>query len=247
MLNLIKADLYKYLNKPYMYILNVVLIGCIVLLGFSYGYAYKKGVTKENLITPLLLMLNISGIFVFIFSDNIIEKGKYNTMKNIASSDIKRSSIFIGKVITQLILGLITFLICFMVSIIVSYIFNIMPRGGINDFIDVFFRYMVAIPVLLGCITFYTLITLFIKGEGRSGLLSLIVAFIFPTISVLLSQNIGHIFTFIDKYFLMNPLDLIANQGMPFNEALRCISAGIMNTVIFMVLGILMMKKKDIK
>lgn len=247
MLNLIKADLYKYLNRPYLYILNAVLVAFIILLGFSYGYAHKKGVPKENLVTPLLIMLNLSGIFVFIFSDNVIEKSKYNTMKNIASSDIKRSSIFIGKVITQLILGLITFLICFMVSIIASYIFNIMPNRGINDFIDIFFRYMIAIPTLLGCITFYTLIILLIKGEGRGAFLSLIVVFIFPTISVLLSQNIGHIFTFIDKYFLMNPLDLIANQGMTFNEALRCISAGIMNTVIFMVLGILMMKKKDIK
>ncbi|WP_194192323.1 hypothetical protein [Clostridium chrysemydis] len=247
MLNLIKADLYKYINRPYIYILNIILVSGIIILGFSYGYSFRMRGAKESLINPLLFMLNFSGIFVFTFSDNIIEKGKYNTIKNIASSDIKRSSIFIGKVITQLILGLITFFICFIVTIIVSYVFDIMPNGGINDFIDVFFRYMVSIPTLLGCISFYTLILLFVKGEGRGAFLSLIVAFIFPTISVLLSQNIGHIFTIIDKYFLMNSLDLISKELLTFSDATRCISAGIINTIIFMFLGILMMKKKDIK
>lgn len=247
MLNLIKADLYKYLNRPYLYILNAVLVLGIIILGCSYSYVYKKEVTKENLIDPLLFMLNVSGVFVFSFSDNIIEKGKYNTMKNIASSDIKRSSIFIGKVITQIILGLITFLICFIVSIIVSYIFNIMPNGGINDFINIFFRYMIAVPTLLGCITFYTFITFIINGEGRGAVISLIVVFIFPTISVLLSQNIGHIFTFIDKYFLMNSLDLITEKVITFNDVIKCMSAGTVNTIIFIILGILMMKKKEIK
>lgn len=247
MLNLIKADLYKYINRPYIYILNIILVSGIVVLGLSYGQSYKMGESKESLIKPLLFMLNLSGIFVFTFSDNIIEKGKYNTIKNIASSDIKRSSIFIGKVITQLVLGLITFSICFIVTIIVSYVFDIVPNGGINDFIDVFFRYMISIPTILGCISFYTLILLFVKGEGRGAFLSLIVVLIFPTITILLSKNIGHIFTIIDKYFLMNPLELISNEILTFNEAISCIGAGIINTIIFVFLGVLMMKKKDIR
>ncbi|NCB62789.1 MAG: hypothetical protein EOM52_04110 [Clostridia bacterium] len=116
MLNYVRAELYKVTHRAYPYLflivvaaLELLLIGGMALANVGTDYIHADATA---LIMVLFPMLSTGLYLTFIVGDMVFsEQYKHGTLKNEISFGISRSRIYLGKLMTEAILGVILVLV----------------------------------------------------------------------------------------------------------------------------------------
>lgn len=251
MLNLIKAELYKISRRPFLYITMCIIFNLlIVLAGLASSYAMKENPNMVDF--PILTFATINFIgaipwIILMFIDIPLEEYKENTLKNLVSSSLSREKIYLSKYITQVIIFLIIEITAVITMIGTSYVFGLVGPNGFSDFLDVINRLIIAFPIYASALALYDFITIITKKEGLAVIIIIGIVSGVPIIFSILGNIYGGVFDTIYPYLLFNPLKGLMHEVITSNMIQSNIIVGIINTIVFLILGVLVIKKQEVK
>lgn len=251
MLNFIKAELYKVARRPFLYItISLVFNLLIVFAGVATNYAMRLNSEMADFPALVFVTINFIGTIPWImlmFIDVPLEEYKENTLKNLVSSTLSREKIYLSKYIVQVIIFLLMAITAVITMIITSYVLGLVGPNGFSDFLDVIYRLLVAFPIYLSALALYDLVTIITKREGLAVVVILGVVSGVTIIPAMLAGLYTGIFDLISPYLLFNPLRGLINIGLTTRIIETNIIVGIVNTIVFLILGVLVMKKQEVK
>ncbi|MGG5461408.1 ABC transporter permease [Clostridium sp. B9] len=254
MLNLIKGELFKVFNRPVYITICAIFNLLIFAYGFLLKYVGKIEINSVNLEINPLIMVATNFIIVTIwilpmFTDLYLEEYKENTFKNLISSSLPRWKFYLGKYITQFIIFFLIFATSIVTLIITSYIFGYNTGiGELNQFTDLTMKFLIAMPLYLGALAFYNLVTIITKKETIAMLSMYSIVIGVNIIGNVLASIKGGIFEVINSYIIFNePLINIVENGMNLETVFRAITSGTLTAIIFLALGVLVINKQEIK
>lgn len=248
MLNYIKADLYKALNRAYMY----VFLGVMVVLAFSVNLLiriYSPQMTAGSIMQISIGMLMVP-IFLVLMNVDVIsgDDVREHTFKNILSYGVPRSKLYVANIMASVILAFIIFSITLMVLLGSAFLFlepgKIVTAAFLKDY---FLRILAAIPLYIAAISFGTLLSIIIKSNNAFGFAyaMIFVAFapIIKAVASLISYKIMILYNVLITAQITNLTQRAVSNGALFEAALT----GIIYTAIFTIIGIIVFNKKEIK
>lgn len=254
MRNYLKAELFRNFHRKYLwgYIACVIGVGLVGCFGFRYMNHYYENthLTLEVLIQAGISMIPAYMFLMMLFTDlSIGEEFKNNTIKNIGSSGLSRTKIYIGKVMESIILMTFSTLTSFICIVIAGYFILGVDNGVgcINLLKDCLVRGMIAVVLWSGALTIAHFLATLIKGETTATVLYIGMVMFMEDIFDLLGHYINPIFTHLQKYLLTVQLNQISTVQYLSNEvSMTAIITGLVYMVIVTLMGILILERKDI-
>ncbi|MDE6314466.1 MAG: ABC transporter permease [Lachnospiraceae bacterium] len=257
MLNYIKSDLYRIFHSKGIYVFVTV---CSLLLfamnlinhianlkieGFLYGTTdFAFGMVTSSMSYILCIVALFSTV---ICGDDY----KNRTINNSISFGISRKKIYGAKLITALLTSALSLVIILGVLIISGYI--LLEHSNTGELISLFTAVTACIPALIcsliACLTFY-----YIFGSVQTmiwGFLGVFVAF--PMVISLLALKF-HFFQQLNNWLIYSMVSYYSwdeNENLVFlwnttDGFFQLITAGIIGIVIFTIIGIFGIEKKEL-
>lgn len=251
MLNLIKAELYKVARRPLYITICIIFNLLIILAGIAMHYAFLENSRIPDFSALVFITINFMGAIPWImlmFIDIVLEEYKENTLKNLISSSISREKVYLSKYIVQVIIFLVIEITAVSTMIGTSYALGLVGPNGFSDFKEVILRLLIAFPIYISALAIYDFfITIITKKEGLAVVVILGIVSGLPIIFSILSSIYEGIFTLIYPYLLFNPLKGLVSEVLTTKIIGTNIIVGIINTVVFLILGILVIRKQEVK
>ncbi|WP_415298306.1 ABC transporter permease [Clostridium perfringens] len=250
MLNLIKAELYKIARRPLYITICIIFNLLIILAGIAMHYAFLENSRIPDFSALVFITINFMGAIPWImlmFIDIVLEEYKENTLKNLISSSISKEKVYLSKYIVQVIIFLVIEITAVLTMIGTSYALGLVGPNGFSDFMEVILRLLIAFPIYISALAIYDFITIITKKEGLAVVVILGIVSGVPMIFSILSSIYEGIFTLIYPYLLFNPLKSLVSEVLTTKIIGTNIIVGIINTVVFLILGILVIRKQEVK
>lgn len=254
MLNYVRAELYKVTHRPYSYLFLIVVVGLELLLiggvalanvGTTFIHAYSA-----DMLMTMLPLLSTGLYLTLIVGDMVFsDQYKHGTLKNEISFGISRSRVYLGKLMTEAIVGVI--LVPIVVGIYLALSLVLLP--GDED-TGMMLRLLGnalagAIPLYLGALG---VTHLFFSNIKSSMLASLLPVFLLaaggPAMD--LAANfapgaLGAVAKVIYPVLLTTPFDKLSGDlGWPF--LLNAWAIGLTWLIVTTLLGLTLFHKKEI-
>lgn len=246
MLNMIKAELYKYAHRPYMYVtvgvISLMMLSMMLLLNIGDGYG--KVVFINN---AMHYSFEIILILVLIFWEPFSEEYKYGSMKNLSTSNISRGKIFVGKFITQCILGIIAYSITFIVFVIgMSLIQNGVgySTGMYRNFL---LRLIAMIPVLFGALAIGNFCLVIIQHDNFAQMVYILLILGSEDCIEYLSKTVWSKAVYIKTWLIMCQSKWINGNNIPREAIVHGVLVGVITMMVFTLAGTVIFSKKEIK
>lgn len=256
MLNYIKSEWYRQMhNKPFKIMVLVcmgliaALVGVLAYFGSEPGFRYAN-----TRFAMSMIFTSMSGVFVLTmvpasFMENNA-KNKELPIKNSVAFGISRETIYLGKFIVQLILCTLMYLLLPAFLTLLSYLF--LEHSGVGET-----EYMIraltgAFPL---CLFMLSICFCFFFNMGTSmvpTLWILGIVYVIPKSLSFLSLK----FAFFGRFTRWFPSEMLRlrydESGLHFfwdtaDGLLRCYTAGIIGTLVFLLVGMYWLKKREIK
>ena len=253
MRNYLKAELFRNFKRMYFWIAALSFI-CIGLLGcgvIAYSnYKFNQDIHANIVVGIATLCIPAYTFVLLLFTDmSIVEEIKNNTIKNIGSSGLSRTKMYVGKVIESILLMLIYTVIVAVVITVVSII--MLGMGDKVEFLDdlkeCLLRGVAATFLWGGAITFSMLLAIIVKNSTASTLIYILIFMMLGNIMELLGGYINPIFEQIKEYLISTQLGILGTGGELIKDAIiKAGVIGIIYTLIFTVIGTIVINKKDI-
>jgi len=252
MINLIKAEIYKYSKRPFTYIIAISLsLGTFLVVALVAGkfsetpaYTREEFLALTNAYFPMILIL------MMVFGSVISEDYKEGTFKNLCASNMSKSKIFISKFIIQIILAVAIATICMIVFLLSVNMIKTGTNYSSEMLKGFIFRFITAIPIFLGGISLVNFLAIIVKKESIVCVLyflSMQLGGIFFILEQVLRDRIG---VFREVLFSMREVLLsmqFGNPGSTIPELLKAMMIGIAYTVILTTITTLIFSKQDLK
>ncbi|AYE34922.1 ABC transporter permease [Clostridium septicum] len=249
MLNLIRAELYKYSKRPFMYVYAGMLSLGILLIPilsnfWTVGIEY---ITREFIYT--LIGSSFMGILIFsmLFGIVLQEEYKEKTLKNIIVSDISKTKIYIAKYISQVILGLILSAMC----LIIFFIAISMVRTGdgyssklVGDFL---IRFLVSIPMYMAGIALGDILVVLFKQSGMYALVYYFIIIFTPKVIDMLAWKVCDKIALVKSYLLTEALNKVIIPYPPIESMLKSLAISTMYIIVCLIIGIILINRREVK
>ncbi|MGL4572048.1 MAG: ABC transporter permease [Clostridium sp.] len=245
MFNLVKAELFKYSKKPFIYKLNLIFILCIMAVPLSLYLFEAEGVYREYIINGLGMFFNTILILVMVFATVFLDDFRDGTYKNLVVSNLSKREIYLGKYICQVILACITMVIC-TIAVIIALTFiksNGTMDGIINETVE---RFLCSIPMYFAGIALVDLLVIIIK-RGAVYITYYLILSALPTIIGIAESIVWDKLSCIREVLMSSILSNIEVAGATSKHLFIAVASGIIYTVIFLVIGITVFSKQEIK
>ncbi len=246
MLNYIRAELFRNFNRSYIWIYS----GLLALLALMGNIIVKlEDVPRMNLgvLFDACVQMIVIPVFLVIgmIDMSTSEEQKNLTLKNVVSFGVSRTKIVVSKLIVSSVLSLVS-------AIIILVVFlgsGILLFGVGNDtsaILDNIVRLVAALPLWIGAISIGTFLAFFFNN-------STVFSFVYVGLFLGLPQILDLLATYVsDKfqpvYDIMLTTQLTNLKGeLGDNTLMNSILAGVIYIVVFAVISIFYMKKKEIK
>lgn len=248
MFNYIKADLYKALNRAYMY----VFLGVMVILAFSVNLLIKINSPQMTVSNIMEISINMLMVPVFLVLMNVdVVTGddiREHTYKNTLSYGVSRSKLYVSNIIASVILAFVIFSITLLVLLGSAFLFlepgKLVTVPGLQDF---FLRILAAIPLYIAAISIGTLLSILLRGNNAFGftyvMLFVAVAPIIRVLAGLISSKIMILYNVLITTQISNISKGSATNCTFFEAALT----GIIYTAIFTIIGVIIFNRQEIK
>lgn len=245
MLNLVKAELYKYSRKSFAYKLLAVLIGLIILMPIAINSFNPPGITREVLISNFGFAFNFILILVMVFAVVFLDDYREGTYKNLIVSNLSRTEIYLGKFIAQIILAFIIMFIC-LIAVTIALMFIQSDGNSLVLLSNVITRFLCSIPIYIAGISIANLLAITIKR----GLIYIVYYLVITNMKGLvwiLSIFIWKKFNCINNILLTTLLSNVGSINTSKLTLVFSILGGTIYTIIFVLIGIIIFNKQEIK
>ncbi|MEG1004546.1 ABC transporter permease [Clostridium sp.] len=245
MFNLIKAELFKYSKKPFIYKLNIILVLCIMAVPFSLYLLNVDGVYREYIISGLGMSFNFILILVMVFATVFLDDFREGTYKNIIVSNLSKRDIYLGKYITQVILACTTMVIC-TIAVIISLMF-IKSNGTMDGIVrETVERFLYSIPMYFAGIALIDLLVIIIK-RGAVYIIYYLILTALPNIIGIAETVFWDKLKCIRVVLMSSILSNIQVAGATSKYLFIAVVSGIIYTTIFLVIGVTVFSTQEIK
>lgn len=248
MINLIKAEIYKYSKRPFTYITVIVLcfgtiwVNALVAGKFSGVALYTREKFLEFTFAYFPLILTVMMVFCVVVSEDY----KTGAFKNLCASNLSKTKIFLSRFIVQIILAVLIASICIIVFLLSV---NMIKPGEnyssemIKGFI---FRFIASTPIFLGGISIVNLLVVLIKNEAMVCVLYYFIMQI-RILTFVLEKFLWEKIGLIRTVFLSQQLEIVGNMNSTASELTKAIIIGVTYTVVLTITTALIFNKQEIK
>lgn len=244
MFRILKSELYKS-NRLGTYIINAIIVLGILLLALL---TKDNGIKEHGLFFLTDIAFSMLPLFLLVYVPYFFEDNKYDTLKNSVSSSISKWEIYLGKFLNQIILLIISIIVALVSFVIIINIFNIAGNDQVNNMILIIKKLFISFPVYISLLALYDLVVSVFKKEGLAIFMCVIVIQAVNALSTVLDYYGGKIAQEITPYILTNPLKTIIFNNNITGEILnKCLIGGGISLIIYLVIGIAIFNKRDVK
>lgn len=247
MLNYIKADLYKTLHRPYLYVTTgvILLFDLVMMILMMTSSAHENvgfiiGLLNSMLVAPVFLILMMVDV---VSGDDVRE----HTFKNTLSYGVSRSKLYISNIIASTIIAAVVFTLIVLFTIGLSFL--ILPSGNntVTLLGELFIRILVAVPLYTAAISIGTLLSIILKKSSSFGFFYAMVFLIIAPITNFLTRTVSASFSVVYNLLITVQLDKIAAKSATCAVMTKAAVSGIIYTIIFTVIGIVIFNRQEIK
>lgn len=246
MINYIKADIYRSLNKLSYWIYTAILAIIAVIFTYviynihrevsSFDFNTVSIIAPYGFIAPVYILI----VFIESITGDEIRSG---TLKNVVSYGVSRNTVAISKVIATVIISMVSAVIIlaiFSVSVLLFF------TGEKHTLIELINRVLIASVPWMGAISFGTFLYLVFSGS-KSALIYVFSFLMSKYIITLLTFLVSDKFKYINNILISEKLKIIALEPLTMNNVVSTLLVGILYIVIFTGLSMLYLKNKEIK
>lgn len=245
MLNLIKAELYKYVRVPYMYLLiaitSAVILSSVVLLSI-----FNSKMEIDFIDNILTQVLQYSVLIISLFTMVLSEDYRYGSMKNLIVSTTSKVNIFWGKFIAQCIIAFLAYGIVFSLFIVIISIFE----GGLRDSIELYTNFLIklitVIPVLVGILSLANLFVIVIKNDFFAIPIYFFTIILSEKVIMFLSVTIWDKLEVIREWLIMPQLMILIDKSATQEQISHSIVVGLLTIIISMSLSSFIFVKREV-
>lgn len=246
MLNYIKAELYKDLNR----LSYKVIILVLVLLSISSNalFAGPKITALESMYMAMSSLPSV--VLIIMMYIDVTEELKDKTLRNIIVSGLPREKLYISKVIIPIIISFITCI--FILVFFVGSTFLFLKPGNLSPAIltNLSLRLLCAIPLYIAAISFGVLLSFILKNQYAFAYTYLGIFVLMGPIIKLLCAFISNKFYGIYNLLITTNISVlipIKNSNLTSLQMLHSAGLGFAYTIIFTIIGIMIFRKMEIK
>ncbi|MGL5674828.1 MAG: hypothetical protein ACRDDX_00255 [Cellulosilyticaceae bacterium] len=252
MCNYIKAELYRNFNRIYLWLFSGVFALGSILLNMIFAYmnhAYQSDITFSMLLELGIMWLTvpmyISIGFIEITSS---EEHKFLTFKNVIAGGLSRTKMYVGKMITSVLLAFIAaaiILVCFFGS-------GALLLGGVGGVetslgMDFLVRLGTAIPLWIAAIALGMALSLVITSPTVLGFVYIGIVSFVPTICMVIEMLVWEGIGRVTDLTFMAQLSRVADKMVPFTDWHIPAFLGVLQTLLFVAIGLSIVKKLRFK
>lgn len=257
MINYIKSELYRISRLKGIYILAVICCGLLIAMNLvlfftgngkpSFPYDstdFSFSMVEGSIQIVFILTLCMAGI---IFSDEY----KNKTLMNSIAFGYSRLQLYFGKVIVSLIVAIITIVTVFGVYIGSTYL--LLENTGIDGLMNMLRCYAVECLILI-CGEIAAITLMFVINSVSGAIWMWLGLFMgIPMATALLSMKF-EFFRWLNSWLVYSitgeQILVEGNSVMIYTAAegiRRCLLAGGLGTLVFIVLGVIVLRKREMK
>lgn len=246
MLNYIRADIYRNLNRKYFWVYTGIIAAMAVLVSVLFKIA--NGIPDKNFNLVLNMATQAFTLPIYLvgafFEMTTIDEKKNQTFKNVVSFGVTRNTIAISKVITGVILSTLS---AFIILTVFS-ISGLILLGGPSDFfLEFIIRFLLSSVLWIAAISIGTFISLVFNSSNISSILYITIFLMTKNIIYILSLLVWDKFSYLSKFLISTKLDILAKEPLIIENIGPAILVGVMYTIVFTGLSMLYLRNKEIK
>lgn len=246
MFNYIKAEMYKWLRRPLLYVSSLIIMSLIVFI-FLVVSDNAPMEARGVLISIANEFLSAILIFVVILTSIFLEEFKEGTLKNIASYGLNKEKIFLGKIIIESIIFIMICIACLITFIICIYAFTIPYEGYSNaSLLLLLTKFLVGLPLYLGGIALVNMLMLFCKKEFLLPILYIIILNS-RQIILYLEYKVSKSFIYVYRLLLTSQLSKLKIMESINSGMISIALIGAVYTIVFVLIGMKIFRKQEIK
>lgn len=247
MLNIIKADLYKYFRRPCNYIISAIIIIASISIPIVFRIVDKSSATRINILNICQALMPYICYLSVLFSSTLLEEYTERTLKNTLSDNVSRVKYIIGKFIVQIIVGIIIFVISLAAFIVTLMFLN--PGVGYTSSVLANFvlRTLSILPICAAGILIADFFAVITKSDILVYVFYFFLIVSVPPIINALAQNIWNGFYRVEDYlffFALRPLTLPTATN---NQMYFAIGLGFGYIVVFGITSIVIFCRQEIR
>lgn len=259
MFNYIKSEFYRNINSKSNYIFLFVCMAIVIFLNVALGlYAnshvdFPYGNTRFSLKAFYENMGFIMIICLTLVSLIYGQEFKHHTLKNSISYGISRSQIYFGKFLMEVIIGMVNLVLISSAYVISAYI--MLENSGVFYLNELIRALLACIPLFVFSVMVPHCFYFIYESETTVTIYWAIIIFIIPK----LLSMVGRKIEFLGKTSSWMPWNIML--GSTYDEVnrrmimswssqegfIKCYIVGIIGTIIFYTLGLVLFKKREIK
>ncbi len=246
MLNYIKAELYKDLNR----LSYKITILILVLLSVTANVLFTG--PKVTALESMYMAMNClpAVVFLIMMYIDVTEELKDKTLRNTLTSGLSREKLYISKLIIPIIISFITciFILVFFVGSTLLFL----KSGNLSSAIltNLLLRLLCAIPLYIAAISFGVLLSFILKNQYAFAYTYIGIFALMGTFIKLLCAFVSNKFYGIYNILITTNISVLTpvkNSNLTSLQMLHSIGLGFAYTIIFTIIGIIIFRKIEIK
>ncbi len=259
MSNYIKSEFYRILRRrgTYMFIgvCSLLLVSANVVLALVKLSAPDFGYATTNFSLANLYSSMAAAFLLCVWVASMIFGNAYNnhTFKNSISYGISRGTLYFGKLIVQIVYALAAFIVISGLYILSAYL--LLENSGPAALEMLFKTLFACLPFLIFALVTANCFNFILESTGASITATLMVLLAFP----LVSEFLGMKFVFFEKLAKLLPWNLIGAIRIDTEKNILhfywntqldygfCWLTGIVQVVLFALIGYMIYRRKEIK
>lgn len=248
MLNYIKAELYRSFHRANFWVYSGVTAGLALLLNIILKTSSVSSMNLGELFGVIIQMLIVPIFLVAPFIETTTgEESKNLTLKNAVSFGIPRSRIALSKVIVGIILSFISAIIIFTVFFGSGAILFGAGKDSLPAIKDGSLRILAAMPLWMGAVAVGTFIALFLNNNTAAAFVYAGVFVVIPNVVKLLNLIFSNKFSYISKILITTHLTDLKQPNVGSEVLTKSALAGLAYIILFTILSMLYIKRKEIR
>lgn len=245
MINLIKAEIYKNIHRPFLYVFTLIISAIILIVEILLSSENTTRMIVLSVVCPV--GINFALMLIWLFSFGFSEEYKHGSLKNLVTSNISREKIYLGKVVVQIIVILL-------MGVIILGVFGggfllLQPGDGYSNdlLINELIKIISMLPIFLAGLSLYNLLIILTKRESIASCIYLGIFFLFSEFINLLSKTVWSKLAILNDYLFQTQTSIMKNLLATNSEIIQAVLVGIITFIVFTALGALIFRRTEVK
>ena len=251
MRNYLAAECFKVFRRSYFYLaLFLCLLGeGLLLLGYwltwSWGNEMVNFSSTAMMVAPLLGV----GIYATILTGDMVFSDQYknNTLKNEVSYGVNRAVIYLGKLVTSLLVAVVAAAI--MLAFYLGACWLFFPHGAADGGTWALVGYCLAgaLPLWIGSQAVAMVCYFLVRNSTAAAFAAIGVLAVVPSVLQVLGLLIHPVFESVRQFFPAVMLETLPNVAFDWSYVGMCWASGLLWALLATVLGVALFRGKEIR